>query len=405
MNASAISEAFGTLSLIMRGAEKYRALSGIVFAWMAVIIYAASNSVVALLVGIGEELAGETGRNAITYSNLLLLGSLISLVPLSLMFRRDLNRETARALDRRDWVLMTVSAFLSSALTPGLFFYALSNTTVTNVVLITRIEPPLFLLAALFLLNERFRARAMLASLVALMGAVVIIGWRENGGVASLGKGEWAAIAATVSYVASTIVTRRGLRNVPLGFFSVYRTIVGAAVYFIAVSLIFGPGTFRDIFSPMLWSWVWVYTGIVIVLGQVTWAMALKFAQSSDLTLATSFSPLAGLLFAMVLLGETPGPGLLPGAAIIMLSIMMGRGMFSGQADAARPEREGAASGAPACAWPLLLRSDVCSSVMAQPAPRVPPPRSGHRKGRPVIRAPIVLRHALTPICAGAPPG
>jgi len=47
----------------------------------------------------------------------------------------------------RDWRMLTLSAFLSSALTPGLFFYALAHTSVTNVVLVSRIEPPLFLLA------------------------------------------------------------------------------------------------------------------------------------------------------------------------------------------------------------------------------------------------------------------
>lgn len=332
MNATAISQAMNPLTQILRGAGNNRVASGILFAWVAVIIYAASNSIVTLLVNMGAAMPVEGGRNAITYTNLLLLGSLLSLIPLSVMFRRDLTRTNLRALRRRDWTLMTISAVLSSALTPGLFFYALANTTVTNVVLITRIEPPLFLLAALFILNERFRAHAMLASLVALTGAVVIIGWHEGGSLLALGQGEWAAIAATVSYVASTIVTRAGVQSVPMGLFSVYRTIAGAAVYFAAISLIYGPEVFRDIFSPVLWSWVWVYTGIVIVLGQVAWAMALKYARSGDLALATSFSPLAGILMAMVLLGENPGPGLLPGAAIIMVSILMGRGVFARRA-------------------------------------------------------------------------
>ena len=44
-----------------------------------------------------------------------------------------------------------------------------------------------------------------------------------------------------------------------------------------------------------------------------------------DVSLATSFSPLAAILIAMVLLGEDPGPGLLPGGAIILLAIGLGQ--------------------------------------------------------------------------------
>ena len=85
---------------------------------------------------------------------------------------------------------------------------------------------------------------------------------------------------------------------------------------------------FRDIFSPVLWTWIWLYAGIVIVLAQVTWNLALKHAPSDVLSLATSFSPLAAILIAMVLLGESAGPGFLPGAALILVAIALNHGTF-----------------------------------------------------------------------------
>ncbi len=298
---------------------------GVLFAWIAVVIYAASNSIVTQLVDIGAANPVGNGHNAITYSNLLLLGSLLSVIPMAILFRKDLTRDNIQALKPRDWRVMTLSAFLSSALTPGLFFFALANTTVTNVILISRIEPPLFLLAAWFVFNERFPPRAMIAGLIALTGAVVMISMNEHGGMMGLGIGEWAAAAATLSYIASTLVTRKSLRDVPMGIFSVYRTIVGAAIYFVLAILIFGPDTFRDLLSPVLWSWIWVYAGVVIVFGQIAWNLALKHASSSDLALATSFSPLAAILIAMLLLGENPGAGLIPGAILIAVAIFVGR--------------------------------------------------------------------------------
>lgn len=317
--AAQVRRAFRSVSLPVGGA---------VLAWLAVLIYASSNSIVSALVDIGEMNLLADGRNAITHTNLLLLGSLLSIPVLVALYRRDLTLKNVRSLRAADWKMMTLSAVLSSALTPGLFFFALAHTSVTKVVMIGRIEPPLFLLAAYFLLNETFRARVMIASLIAIAGAFVIIAGCDDGGFANFGKGEWAAVAGTVSYVASTIVTRRNLRSAPMGLFFIYRTVIGCAIYFVAVSALFGVDTFRDIFSPVLWNWIWIYAGIALVMGPIVWSMALKTATSEELTLANSFAPLAGVFFAVSIAGETPSDGILPGAAIILISIAYGRGFI-----------------------------------------------------------------------------
>ncbi|MFD1157084.1 DMT family transporter [Roseovarius aestuarii] len=295
---------------------------GALAAWIAVILYASSNSIVTALVDIGQMNPVAGGRNAITYTNLYILGSVISLLPLALLYRRDLKRDNLRRLTRRHWSLLTVSAVLSSVLTPGLFFYALEHTTVTNIVLVGRIEPPLFLLATWFFLRERLNPWAMLAGLVALVGAIVIIG--ADSGMVSFGKGELATVAATLSFIASTIVTRAGLRDVPIGVFAVFRTVIGASLYFILVTAIFGADQFQDLFAPVLWQWVWLYAIVVIVLGQIAWNFGLKHARAGEVSLATSFSPMAAILIAMALLGEDPGPGLIPGGVLIVIAIVIG---------------------------------------------------------------------------------
>ena len=308
------------------------ALWGVAAAWAAVMIYAAANPIVVSLVDLGAMLPVENGRNALTFSNLYFLGTLISVVPLAYIFRNDLKPVRVGRLHRRDWGLLTLSAFLSSALTPALFFVALAHTSVSNVTLISRIEPPLFLLGALFLLGERIEPRALFAALIALTGALLIISAQHPGkvqdGWAGFGLGEMAALAATLSYVASTLVSRAGLKRVPLGLFSVYRAVAGGLIYFSGACILYGPAVFQDLFAPILWQWVWVYAGIVLVLGQLLWALALKTARASTISLAASFAPLAAVLIAMVFLGEDPGPALLPGAAMILISIAWGQRLF-----------------------------------------------------------------------------
>lgn len=293
--------------------------------WLAVLIYAASNPIVSMLVDIGEANLVGNGRNAITYGNLLILGSIISLLPISLLNRRDLTKRNVRQLSRRQWLILAVSALLSSALTPGLVFFALENTTVTNMVLIGRIEPPLFLLATWIFLRERLNVWAFGAGILALFGAVLMLYLNGSGNRFSFGIGEIATVGATISYICSSLVARLGLKDIPVGIFMVVRTILGTGIYFALTTCLFGIEIYRDIFSSVLLKWVWIYAIIVIVIGQLLLSFALKHARSGDLSMATSFSPVAALIMAMLLLGEDPGAGLLPGGAIILLSIAIGQ--------------------------------------------------------------------------------
>ena len=301
------------------------AMVGMCFAWLGVLIYAASNSIATLLVEIGAADPLSDGHSAITFTNLLFLGSLISLIPMVVLFRRDLTRANLRRLSRGEWKLLIASAFFSSALTPGLFFYALEHSNVTNVMLVSRIEPPLFVVAAAFFLKERIDTRTFKAGLIALCGAMLMIGLRDSSNQHILGIGEVAAVVATLSYIVSAILARRALRSIPMGIFSVCRTTMGTVIYVVMILALRGPQEFRGILSPVLWQWIWVYAVIALVIGQLVWFVALKYARSSDISLATSFSPLAGIVFAMLLLGEDPGQGLLPGGAMILLAVCVGK--------------------------------------------------------------------------------
>ncbi|WP_454268975.1 DMT family transporter [Roseovarius sp. MBR-51] len=303
---------------------KSLALMGAVLVWVAVLVYAASNSVVSLLADIGRE-HPVMGRNAVTLCNLLFLGSLLSLIPMGIMFHKDWTRETLRRLTRKDWGILSLSALLSSAVTPALFFIALDYTTVTNVVLIGRIEPPLFLLTTFLLLGEKLDYWAFAAGLIALLGALLMLVLNSDGAAFTFGKGEIATVFATLSFIASTIVSRVGLKGIPLGIFSIYRTILGTIIYYFLAIYLYGALHFQDIFAGIVWKWVWVYAILVIVVGQFSWTLGLKYARSGDISLATSFSPVAALVIAMLLLGEDPGPGLIPGGAIILTGIGIGQ--------------------------------------------------------------------------------
>ena len=204
-------------------------------------------------------------------------------------------------------------------------FFALENTSVTNVVIAGRIDPPIFLVLAAIFLGKRFDFRAMAGNLIILVGAVVILAFKDDDIGHTIGLGEVAALAATLSFTVSTIITRTSLHSVPFGFFAILRTVLGTLIY-VGFQVIFsGHHHFSEIFQPILLKWIWVYAILIIIIGQLAWNFGLKHAKAGDVSLATSFSPLAAIAIAMVILNEYPGAGLVPGAILMVFGIWVAR--------------------------------------------------------------------------------
>ena len=144
------------------------------------------------------------------------------------------------------------------------------------------------------------------------------------------------AAAATVLLVCGAEIGRKQLQTIPLGIFSVFRNIVGA-LFFLGIGLyVFGLGHFSDIFSPLLWGWMLLYGGVVVACGQLAWFAGIKRVRPADIATASSFSPVAGVLFAALILGEVPMPAQLIGGGIILVGIAIA---LWGELRATRPTR------------------------------------------------------------------
>ncbi len=299
-------------------------LAGIGLVWGAVFIYAASNSIVSLLITVGEQNPVE-GRNPISFCNVLFIGNLAALVALIFIFGRDWTRKNLKGLSAVDWSALTISAILSSAVSPSLFFFALEHTKVTNVVLIGRIEPPLILLLSALFLSEKLDRWALAGSLVAVVGAAVVVLGQEGDARLGLGVGELSALGASLSFAASTTFSKWRLKHIPMGIFAIYRTAFGTVVFFVAAIYLFGIGHFQDAFRPIVWQYVAVYGAVIVVLGTLFWNFGLKWSRSSDVSLAASFSPVAGVAFAILLVNEPMTANLFLGGSVVIAGIVLGQ--------------------------------------------------------------------------------
>ncbi|MDZ7844336.1 MAG: DMT family transporter [Anaerolineales bacterium] len=299
-------------------------LTGILLIWGAVITYAASNSIIALLTAVGESNPID-GKNPISFCNILFVGNLVALPVLLVLFGRSWTRRNIAALGLGDWIGLTLSAGLASAVAPGLYFYAIEHTAVTNVVLVGRVEPVLILGLSTLLLGERLNRWAFAGALIAVAGAAVVVLRGSEGARFGLGGGELAALGASLSFTVSTIFSRLYLRHIPFGVFMIYRTILGTAFFVVAGLYIFGLDHFQHMFAPIVWQYVVVYGVVIAVGGTLLWNLGLKYGRSGDISLATSFSPVAGVFFAIVLVDEPVTTELLAGGAVVVAGIIIGQ--------------------------------------------------------------------------------
>ena len=207
---------------------------------------------------------------------------------------------------------------------------SLTTNILSNFVLIGRVEPPLTLALSILLLRERVNRWVVIGAVASFIGVVLTILLQppgENmvnmGEVIQVGRGELMAAGWAVCIAISTIISKVKLRQIPLGIFTVFRTVVGTIIFFAIVLKLYGFYHFVDIFSPFLWQWMLFYSTVIVVGGQLCFFTGLKQCSASDVSLASSFGPIAGILAAYLILGEAPNMAQYIGGSIIMCGIVL----------------------------------------------------------------------------------
>jgi drug/metabolite transporter (DMT)-like permease len=300
-----------------------RSVSGALNLWLAVVLFAASNSIVKTLINLGAQNTID-GRNPITFCNVLCAGNLCAGIALYIIYRKQWTLANLRKLSVADWVSLLVLALLTNTFTPWLYFMALDITTVTNVVIVSQIEPPLVLALGWLLLSERLGLLAAIGAALCVVGISLSVMLQPGEGAFMIGKGELFVALAAVSNAVSTILAKQRLTRIPLGIFTVFRNIVGTVVFFVIACYYYGPIHFVDLAAPYLWKWMLLYGCIIIVGGQVLWFSGLKASRTIDILLASSATPIAGVLFAFLILGEVPLRAQYIGGFVLVCGIVIG---------------------------------------------------------------------------------
>ncbi len=306
----------------------FQKISGEIYLWVAIFIYASASSFTRKLTLIGSQNLID-GKNPISFGSVLLVGNICGLFFLIFIHRHNLQFNYFKQLSRQDWLSVIAVAFLSGALAPSVTFEAISRTMVTNVILIGRIEVPLFLAMSVWLLREKVNIWKIIGEFVSFVGVVVTVSlqalWEDISSPEifnSMGIGEILTAVGAVAFASSSIISKARLVTIPLGLFVVFRTTISTVFLLIAAIYIYGRSYFKDVvLSPFLWQWMLIYGAIIVALAQTLWFAGLKKTSSSHVSVASAFSPIAAILGAYIILGEVPTLAQIIGGGIIFVGI------------------------------------------------------------------------------------
>ncbi|MEO0868491.1 MAG: DMT family transporter [Cyanobacteria bacterium J06642_11] len=303
--------------------------SGRVYLLLAIAIFGAANAVTRKLTQLGE-LNPIDGRNPISFCNVLFVGNLCALILLGILYSREWRKPVLQQIKWQDWLSMTVVAVLGAAIVPTLVFTALEISPVNNVILISQIDTPLVLALSVWVLGDRVNKWVVAGAVTSFIGVTLTVLIQPPGAeMVSMGAGMavgrgavFTLIAAVIKAVAN-LVSKISLREIPLGIFNVFRMFVGTVFFFGATMVLYGPEHFMDVGSRFLWQWMLIYAAIIVVAGQTLWFNGLKQSTASEVSFATAFNPIVGILSAFLLLGEVPTFGQYIGGIVILGGIFL----------------------------------------------------------------------------------
>ncbi|MEO0448541.1 MAG: DMT family transporter [Verrucomicrobiota bacterium] len=287
--------------------------------------FAASFAVVKKLVELGE-VEFPDGHNPISFCNVLFVGNLIAGVAFALFFQKDLRPQTFRSIRPVNWGQLLVIAFLEGALAPTLIFVALSEIPVASVVLIQSIKIPLILLLAWWLQRETTSAPAALGAGLGVVGIALMMILKPTseataGGLWGVSEGKVAL--ASVFFVLATQLRRMMGTTIPLGIYFLARTVAGGIFFAIIVLNAFGPSHFMDVFDPFLWKWMLIYGLVIVAVGQIAWQLALRSVGAAEISASEAATPVLGILFAYLLLGQAPTQAEILGGVVVVGGMML----------------------------------------------------------------------------------
>lgn len=264
---------------------------------IALICFALASPVIKLL---GEK-GGELG-NAISFCNLLFVGNFCAGIVVLISFGTKGILKELKSFSLKQVSILSIGVVIA-ALYPGLIYTALENTTVTNVVMLSRFEGIFYAFLAWIVFKSVLSKNEIIGLSIIGAGVIIIVFIKE---MYMFRSGDYIILIAAMVEAVGIVMSKEILKFCSLRTFLFTRNFFSAAGFFLIGMKLYGADHFEEAFQADLWVLMVIYALVIIVLGQYMWYKGIKTASSDTVSSLTMITPFLTLFFAFVLLQETP---------------------------------------------------------------------------------------------------
>ncbi|WP_367607118.1 DMT family transporter [Legionella sp. W05-934-2] len=310
-------------------------LVGLLFLLLSNIFVSAASPTIAKLIEIGNNHL-INGRNPISFCNVLFASSFAALLTLTLLYFKELKSFNPNQLSRSHWITVVLSAVIAGFLVPMLYFFGIKYSNIINVVLISTLQTPLYILAGWLFFKQPPSPTVLIAGMFTMIGVVLIVllpsemTTSQMTSPKPLGNpflssiphiGDIFIFLAVLLTTISSILMYQTIKTISGSLFNILSTALGTVFFASIVIVLFGPSHFNDLFSPFLWRWMLFYGGVIIALRGYFKFIGLKNANMADIAISNSLTPLASIVLSFFILGVLPQSAQLIGGALIFIGL------------------------------------------------------------------------------------
>jgi len=228
-------------------------------------------------------------------------------------------------LNRREWGILLLCAFLGIPLQFLFQFTGLSLTTVSHASLMVGTMPVFLAVAATLFAHERMDATGWFALVVSTLGAALIaLGAREttHGAGGPTLAGDMFVVVSLLIALGWVMLNKRLMERHSAIVVSAYGTACGTAMLLVCVPLIYGPPPVHHI---SLKAWLALAASGLLCTATTTllWNWGLTQVPASQAGVLLNMEPLIGSILGVFVLHESLGPTARTGGALILASAIL----------------------------------------------------------------------------------
>lgn len=224
------------------------------------------------------------------------------------------NRANFR-IDKRKLSVLLYVAVVANVLGDVAFFFALTQVSVVNAVLIGYMQPIFIVLMGFLILKEDRLSKFDYIGIMFMIGGGILVATKtlENLLALRLGTyGDLVVLTATIAWSTTTIAVRKYLRDQNAGVITFYRFLFAALLFIAYLFSTSGLAT-ANMYQ--------IAVGIVVGVGTILYIEGLKRIKAAEVSALELSTPLFAAVFGFIFLGELISAIQISGMALLFVGV------------------------------------------------------------------------------------